>query len=338
MALILPSYSSCTAPSDVEFVSLGDIDRLGSAFCEGQGYRFPQAVQKYREFRLRCLQTTLSIVEATEVPARALVSVRLKRLDSIRSKIIRPDSQFSLGRMDDVIGVRIICENYKVALELSQRIQSLPDNKLKNYITHPRNTGYRSLHHIMWFDQPLTDKKTIRVRFEIQVRSYYQHLWAIWSEHRDEKIIKTDKAVSADLLAVSKLIEQWEESNPEKMQRQLPGYIAGGHNIVLAWRQQHGLPNFLHFNDEVEHAVKWLNHLENKYPDERMGALLLVGVTSSSEIAKVLQLTHPLYTETDKPKDWMPPELGVFVTEWENSRGSRFPSASDLTESGTSPC
>lgn len=188
----------------------------------------------------------------------------------------------------------------------------------------------------MRFDQPLTDKKTIRVRFEIQVRSYYQHLWAIWSESQGENI-KIGKEVPADLPAVSERIAQWEESNPETIQYPLPGYIAGGHNIVLAWRQQHGLPKTLHFNDEVERAVKWLNHLENKYPDERKGALLLVGVTSSEETLEVLRLTHPLYTETDKPKDWMPPELGGFVAKWEKA-GSRCPPASDLTGSGTSPC
>lgn len=321
MALTLPSYSSCPAPSDVGFASLGDIDRLGSAFCEGQGYRFPQAVQEYREFRLRCLQTTLDIVKSSELPTRALVSVRLKRLDSIRRKIGRPGSQIGLGRMDDVVGVRIICENYHIALDLSQRIQSLPEyNKLKDYIneSHPRNTGYRSLHHIMRFDQPLTDKKTMRVRFEIQVRSYYQHLWAIWSESQGENI-KIGKEVPADLPAASERIAQWEESNPETIQHPLPNYIAGGHNIVLSWRQQHGLPKFFHFNDEIERAVKWLKHLENKYPDERKGALLLVGVTSSEETLEVLRLTHPLYTETDKPKDWMPPELGVFVAKWEKA-------------------
>lgn len=314
----MPSYSFCPAPSDAGFASLGDIDRLGNAFCEGQGYRFPQAVQKYREFRLRCLQTTLDIVEASEVPTRALVSVRLKRLDSIRRKIIRPGSRFGLGRMDDVIGTRVVCENYHIARDLSQRIQSLPGfYRLKDYINeaHPLSTGYRSLHHIMRFDQLLTDKKTIRVRFEIQVRSYYQHLWAVWSESQGEntKIGKEVPADSlADLLAVSERIAQWEESNPEKIQRQLPDYIAGGHNIVLSWRQQRGLPKIFRFNDDVERAVKWLNHLEYEYPKERKGALLLVGVTSSSEISKVLRLTHPLYMgrrkETLEPKYWMPPD------------------------------
>lgn len=316
MALILPSYSSCTTPSDVKFDSLGDIDRLGSAFCEGQGYRFPQAVQEYREFRSRCLKTTLDIVEASEVPTRALVSVRLKRLDSIRRKIIRPDSRFGLGRMDDVIGVRIVCENYQTACALSQRIQSLPwFYRLKDYISeaHSVNTGYRSLHHIMRFDQPLTDKKTIRVRFEIQVRSYYQHLWAIWSESKGENV-KIGKKVPADsladLLAVSERIAQWEESNPEKMQRPLPGYIASG-RIVLAWRQEYGWPMIYRFYG-AERAVKRLHALENKYPDERMGGLLLVGVTSFSEISKVIRLTHPLYTRQRKKtlelKDWRPPD------------------------------
>ena len=314
--MTLASASLCPAPtpdSNIEFQSLGDIDRTGTAFCAAaQDIATIMAVQQYRAFRMRCLKTTLSIVEAARIPSRALVSIRLKRLDSIRRKINREDNKVSLGRMDDVIGVRIICSDYQTVRDLSTRIQSLEDHhNLKDYtcVTHPSNTGYRSVHHIIRFKQPLTETKNIAVRFEIQVRSYYQHQWAIWSELQGEavKVGSGSEEIKASLHDLSNRIAHWEESNPRVIQYQLPDYTCG-EDIVVAWRQKKAVPTCHFFHNKVVDAVQWLNRLETKYPAERNYALLLVGVTTRGDARKVLGLTHPLYVANRiiAPKYWMP--------------------------------
>lgn len=316
--MALTSTSYCPAPaqaSNVGFTSLGDIDRAGSAFCEAaHDIAIITEVQQYRTFRMRCLKTTLRIVDSANIPSRALVSVRLKRLDSIRRKINRPKSQFSLGRMDDVIGVRIICSDYQTVQDLSKRIQSLSDAyRLKDYThkPHPVNTGYRSVHHIIRFEQPLSETKNISVRFEIQLRSFYQHQWAIWSELHGEsiKVGSGPEEIQADLRDLSDRIARWEESNPRKMQQELPLYT-GGQNIVVAWRQKYAEPMCYFFHNDVDNAVKWLNRLETKYPAERNDALLLVGVTTQGEAKKILRMTHPLYVANRiiEPEYWMPPD------------------------------
>ena len=314
--MTLESDSLCPPPtpdSNIEFQSLGDIDRTGLAFCAAaQDIATIKAVQQYRAFRMRCLKTTLSIVEAASIPSRSLVSIRLKRLDSIRRKINRDENQFRLGRMDDVIGVRIICSDYQTVGDLSTRIQSLPDSyRLKDYTSepHPANTGYRSVHHIIRFKQPLTETKNIAVRFEIQVRSYYQHKWAIWSEQQGEavKVGSGSEEIKAGLRGLSNRIAHWEENNPRKIQYRLPDYT-GGEDIVVAWRQINAEPTIHFFQNNADNAVQWLNHTETKNPSERNYALLLVGVTSLGDARKVLRLTHPLYVANRiiAPKYWMP--------------------------------
>lgn len=308
--------SACPAPTggaSADFTSLGEIDRAGVAFCtNAYDAAAVTAVQRYRMFRMRCLTTTLAAVDEAGPPPRALVSVRLKRLDSIRRKINRGATRFGLGRMDDVVGVRVVCPSYRTARSMSRRIRALPQfYRLKDYldVEHPAATGYRATHHIMRFRQPLTETDGINVRFEIQVRSYYQHQWAVWSEFLGESVKEGGGTadVRRDLRVLSDRIARWEERNPRTMQHRLPVY-SGGRDIVVAWKQEAGEPICYGFLRDVGRAVQWLNYLETKYPVERGNALLLVGVTSPGEATGVLHLTHPLYTMPRllAPEYWMP--------------------------------
>ena len=268
-------------------------------------------MQRYRSFRMRCLRTTLAIVDACRVPDQATVSVRLKRLDSIRRKIGRANTNFRLGRLDDVVGVRIICQELSTVREFSDRIQASRDFlRIKDYITSPAPTGYRGINHIMRFQQPVTATAEISMRFEIQARTYLQHRWAVWSESYGEAV---KLGVGADeeherLRAFSEKIARWEDDNPNTRQIELPLY-SGGRSIAVCWRTRHGPITLYYFQDEVQSAVDWLNHLENTYPAERGNALLLVGVTKSAATQRLLQLTHPLFTGVRvlEPRHWMPP-------------------------------
>ena len=310
--------TTCPAPTggaSPDFASLGEIDRAGFAFCaDPYDAAAVTAVQRYRMFRMRCLTKTLATVDEAGPPPHALVSVRLKRLDSIRRKITRGGTRFGLGRMDDVVGVRVVCPSYLIARATSRRIRALPSfYRLKDYVdvSHPAATGYRAAHHIMRFRQPLTDTDDINVRFEIQVRSYYQHQWAVWSEFLGESVKEGGgtEGIRKDLRALSDRIAHWETSNPRKTQHRLPAY-SGGRDVVVAWRQEAGEPVCYSFLRDVGRAVQWLNYLETKYPVERGNALLLVGVANPGEAPGILHLTHPLYTMPRllAPEYWMPPD------------------------------
>ena len=299
------------AERDPSFSSLGAIDRIGDAFCQSaQNLQHITDVQRYRSFRMRCLTTTLAIVDACRVPIQATVSVRLKRLDSIRRKIGRADTNFTLGRLDDVVGVRVICQDLSTVREFSDRIQGSPDfYRLKDYITSPAATGYRGINHIMRLQQPVTETAGINMRFEIQARTYLQHRWAVWSESHGEAV---KLGVGADeehepLRTLSEEIARWEADNPTTRQIELPPY-SGGRSIAVCWRTRHGPVTPHYFQDEVQNAVDWLNYLETTYSAERENALLLVGVTETDATQRLLQLTHPLFTGARvlDPRHWMP--------------------------------
>ncbi|MYB35700.1 MAG: RelA/SpoT domain-containing protein [Gammaproteobacteria bacterium] len=288
-----------SATQEASFSSLNEIDRVGMAFAkEAQNIQRVSDVQNYRTFRMRCLSTTLSILDACKVPERSAVSARLKRLDSIRRKIGRATGNFKLGRLDDVIGVRVICENLGDVGELSSRIQDSPEFfRLKDYLDEPAPTGYRGIHHIMKFDQPVTEDICLSMRFEIQVRTYLQHQWAIWSESHGEatKAGLGSSDEQRNLLSLSERFAEWENSNPETSLTQLPSHTCGK-TITVCWRTENGSVIFYPFQDDAVGAAGWLNFLETSYPGERENGLLLVGVESRTSIDELLKLTHPLYT------------------------------------------
>lgn len=294
--------------SPPEFSSLAEITKAGADFArDPYSMDAVRIVQQYRTFRMNCLATTLGIIDAAQLPQHALVSVRLKRLDSIRRKIRRKAFDFKLGQLDDIIGVRVILPTFRDALAMSKRIKGLAQcSKTKDYTAEPRQTGYRAAHHIMLFQQALSPELALNVRFEIQVRSFYQHRWAIWSEAQGEavKAGRGSEDEHSALIALSKRIARWEEKNPGEKQASLPVYV-DSRRIAVAWRQQNAKPILY---DDMSKAVQYLNYLETKFPAERGNALLLVGVSNPKEVEMVLRQTHPLYmmSRIIEPEYWMP--------------------------------
>jgi len=298
VVLTSQAKTDCPASDEAPFATLGDVDRLGAAFCaEPHASELLARVQGYRAFRMQCLATTLGILHACRPPARAVVSLRLKRLDSIRRKITRRGANFKLGTLDDVIGVRVICRSVSDVIALSTRLESSPHvHRVKDYIEAPAVTGYRAIHHIMRFQQPVSADRSLAVRYEIQARTYLQHRWAVWSEAHGEraKIGQMDLAHQQQLRAVSLDITRWEEDNPTRPQHELLPY-SGVRTVAVCWRPAHGPAALSLFHDDVGAAVSWLNHLETVYPARRENALLLVGVAKHADISRALPLTHPLY-------------------------------------------
>lgn len=286
------------------FSSLGAIDRIGSGFCERpRSLQSISDIQGYRSFRMCCLQRTLGIVDACQVPTQAAVSVRLKRLDSIRRKIGRSRSHFTLGRLDDVVGVRVICQSLSAVSEFSSRICASPYfYRIKDYIEAPGPTGYRGINHIIRFDQPVTEAVELSMRFEVQVRTVLQHQWAVWSESQGEavKLGVGGEQELEPLRARSRDIARWEDDNADTVPVGLPAYT-GGRSIMVCWRTHGGPPIPYGFQDDVQGAVEWLNQLETNYPAERENALLLVGVTAADAAQRLLRLTHPLFTGVRVP-------------------------------------
>lgn len=114
------------------------------------------------------------------VGRRGFVAQRLKRLPTIVSKLKRLP-RIRLSQMQDIGGCRAVLRTSDLAYDLAlDFMASRIRHKLvrhKDYIEHPRQSGYRSIHLVYEYD---TDRSTHwrGLKTEIQIRSVLQHQWA----------------------------------------------------------------------------------------------------------------------------------------------------------------
>ena len=117
--------------------------------------------------------------KALEVDKKAIVVRRLKRIPSIIDKLKRfPGMQVTT--MADIGGIRIITKNIKTVQDIKNHIvKGRTRSKLigeRDYLTHPKDSGYRGIHLIYSYQGSKTAYKGRRI--ELQIRSHIQHAWA----------------------------------------------------------------------------------------------------------------------------------------------------------------
>ena len=307
------SAAECPAPPNLRFESMGDIRRASRAFCEDfRNIEARSILDSYREYRLACIRTSLSLLRRAELPDRVLVSARLKRLESTHRKMMR--HPMLVNEMDDIIGFRIVCESLDGAEALGHRIENKMPARTKNYIqnVHGVGVGYRAIHGIARFRQPLLDRH-VTVRFEVQIRTWYQHLWACWCEshgeqakegftNRERSDREAVEAMERKLIDCSRAVARWEEAHPGESQRNLPLFV-DPYNLAVAWV---GPPEDFHpCGTDIAAAVKRLRYFESR---RGLQPLLLVGVADNPSLKGVLALTHPNFVidQSLDPQDWMP--------------------------------
>lgn len=112
---------------------------------------------------------------------------RLKTQDSLYSKIIKKDKYRMLSDITDVVGFRLVAylsdDVDKIAALVSDRFTMDWDNTVdKSAIHSPTAFGYSSLHYVcsLPLEGPYSDypEEFRGIRFEIQIRSALQHVWA----------------------------------------------------------------------------------------------------------------------------------------------------------------
>ncbi|MDO8427790.1 MAG: RelA/SpoT domain-containing protein [Candidatus Diapherotrites archaeon] len=126
--------------------------------------------------------------KAIQVNKNALTAQRLKRIPAIIKKLKRSYNELpptmKLSQMQDIGGCRAVLETVPQVRKLYQDYYIKGDLKhkrvgVKDYIIHPKQDGYRSIHIIYKYfsdKKGKTDYNGLLV--EIQLRSKLQHLWA----------------------------------------------------------------------------------------------------------------------------------------------------------------
>lgn len=113
------------------------------------------------------------------------VSQRIKTPESIYAKMIRkglkPDFSVAKEKLNDLIGIRIVCLFVDDVYEIAEMLKNQKDLTLikeKDYIAKPKKSGYMSLHLIMKVPVCIDDKietKTV----EIQIRTTGMDFWSV---------------------------------------------------------------------------------------------------------------------------------------------------------------
>ena len=123
-----------------------------------------------------------------KIDKNALSVQRLKRLPSVLKKLQRiyhgDKPTMKLSQMQDIAGCRAVMPNVNLARKLYRESYIQGDLKHKkvnekDYITYPKEDGYRSIHIIYRYKTNKKGKKEYNgLLIEIQIRSKLQHLWA----------------------------------------------------------------------------------------------------------------------------------------------------------------
>lgn len=114
------------------------------------------------------------------------ISWRIKKPESIYRKLVRKKRETTLAcakeTLHDLIGVRVVCPFQDDVFLLMEELKNSPGMKIyniKNFISHPKASGYRSIHIILELDHAQQEK----IYLEIQIRSVAMNYWAIL-DHR----------------------------------------------------------------------------------------------------------------------------------------------------------
>jgi len=103
------------------------------------------------------------------------VSQRLKRLRTIVDKLMRHPNM-GLTTMQDIGGCRAVLKSIDEIRRVEHRLKkNRPLLGYDDYVTTPRESGYRSVHVVVGYDDEEGEQRAI----EVQLRTPNMHQWAI---------------------------------------------------------------------------------------------------------------------------------------------------------------
>ena len=112
------------------------------------------------------------------------IKTRIKRPESIVKKLKKYGYETSIENMvkyiNDIAGVRLICSFTSDIYRLAGMIGNQSDLKvlsIKDYIKHPKDSGYKSYHMLVSVPIYLSDS-VVETKVEIQIRTIAMDFWA----------------------------------------------------------------------------------------------------------------------------------------------------------------
>ncbi len=146
------------------------------------------------------------------------IKSRIKTPESIVKKLKRNGLDSTIENMvnhvNDIAGIRIICsftsDIYRIA-EMIGHQQDIQVIKVKDYITYPKTSGYKSYHMIITIPVYLSDRK-VDTKVEIQIRTVAMDFWASL-EHKINYKFEGDVPahISQELVECAKMVSDLDD-------------------------------------------------------------------------------------------------------------------------------
>ena len=134
------------------------------------------------------------------------INTRIKTPESIIEKMKKRNLSLNYKEMikniNDIAGIRIICPLKKDIFSIRNLIEKIPEINIlteKDYVTHPKESGYSSYHLVV--EIPVTlSQNIVYVKAEIQIRTIAMDFWAsLEHKMKYKKNIKNQKMIGEEL-------------------------------------------------------------------------------------------------------------------------------------------
>lgn len=141
------------------------------------------------------------------------IKSRLKTSESIVKKLKKHGYESTLDNMikyvNDIAGIRIICSFTSDIYRLADIIRGQQDIRVisvKDYIVHPKKSGYKSYHMIVTVPVYLSDR-ILDTKVEIQIRTVAMDFWASLEHKLNYKFEgNAPEHLKNDLVECSKIV------------------------------------------------------------------------------------------------------------------------------------
>lgn len=112
------------------------------------------------------------------------MQTRMKSIQSMMDKLRRRQEKVSISsavaNLTDIAGIRVICSYIEDIYTVADLLTSQDDIRLvriRDYIKHPKDNGYRSLHLVIEIPVFLSEGR-VMVPVEVQIRTIAMDFWA----------------------------------------------------------------------------------------------------------------------------------------------------------------
>lgn len=153
-----------------------------------------------------------------EEKIEAVIQSRIKHIYSLYTKLLRPEKNKDISRIYDLMAMRVVVGTeercYQVLGVVNKLFTPLPE-KVSDFIAHPKQNGYRSIHIKVYGPDDIP--------FEIQIRTKEMHeeaeygVAAHWHYAEQKVIVLSDEkashgfAASGEKLEWVKRLSAWQE-------------------------------------------------------------------------------------------------------------------------------